>query len=123
VTLDLTLVSNVGAGAPGELSRLESLEKIDLTGSGNNTLRITASDVLDLSGRNLFDVNGNAAVADAYNQLMVNGDAGDAVQLADTGWLSTGTFVDGGMTYQIWTDEQQRAQLLIAPNVVVIGGG
>jgi hypothetical protein len=54
---------------------------------------------------------------------MVNGDAGDAVQLSDTGWLSTGTFVDGGMTYQIWTDEQQRAQLLIAPNVVVIGGG
>jgi len=44
------------------------------------------------------------------------------VQLADSGWLNTGTFVDSGLTYQVWTDQQQRAQLLIGPNLSVIGG-
>ena len=69
-----------------------------------------------------INVDGNAAVADAFSQLMINGNAGDTVQLADSGWLNTGTFVDSGLTYQVWTDQQQRAQLLIGPNLSVIGG-
>ena len=105
VTLDMTLIPAVGGMTPGSASRLEGIEKIDLTGSGNNTLKIAAGDVLDLSAMNTFNV-----------------DAGDVVQLADSGWLNTGTFVDGGLTYQVWTDAQQRAQLLISPNLSVIGG-
>jgi hypothetical protein len=31
-------IANQGASTPGSASRLESIERIDLTGSGNNTL-------------------------------------------------------------------------------------
>jgi hypothetical protein len=120
VLLQLTMVSAAGGMLPGSVSRLESIEKIDLTGSGDNTLKLTASDVLDLAGMNSFNVN--LAAVDALHQLMVNGSLGDMVELDDSGWLNTGTFVDGGLTYQVWTDEAQRAQLLISPHITVIGG-
>jgi Ca2+-binding RTX toxin-like protein len=122
VVLDMTLISAVGASTPGSLSRLESIEKIDLTGSGNNTLRIAAADVLDLSGFNTFDVNGSPAVVDALHQLLVSGNAGDTLHLTDPGWAQTGTYTEAGATYAVWTDEQQRAQLLVSANVSVIGG-
>jgi hypothetical protein len=123
VVLDLTQIANVGAGTPDGLSRMEGIEKIDLTGSGHNTLKITAADVLDMSGMNLWNVDGDAAVADALSQVMVMGNAGDTVDLADSGWARRGTdFNHGGIDYQVWTDEAQRAQLLIAPNVTVLGG-
>jgi Ca2+-binding RTX toxin-like protein len=128
ITLDLTVIANVGAGTPDGLSRLEGIEKIDLTGSGDNTLQITAADVLDMSGMNLWNVDGNSAVVDALSQVMVIGSAGDTVQFADSGWARRGTsgnwqdFSHGGVDYQVWTDETQRAQLLISPNVTVIGG-
>jgi hypothetical protein len=67
-------------------------------------------------------------VADALSQVMVMGDAGDTVNLADSGWArrsmdgSWQDFIHGGIDYQVWTDEAQRAQLLIAPNVTVLGG-
>ena len=122
LTLDFTMSAAAGGMLPGSASRVEGIEKIDLTGSGNNTLKVAASDVLDLAAMNTFNVDGDAAVADALHQLMVDGNAGDVAQLADSGWLNTGSFVDGGMTYQVWTDEAQRAQLLISPNLSVIGG-
>ncbi|MGA1288666.1 MAG: hypothetical protein ACO3ZK_14295, partial [Rubrivivax sp.] len=127
-SLDLTAVANVGAGTPDGLSRIEGIEKIDMTGNGNNTLKITAADVFDMSGMNLWNVDGDAAVADALSQVMVMGDAGDTVNLADSGWARRGIegnwqdFSHGGIDYQVWTDEAQRAQLLIAPNVTVLGG-
>ena len=46
----------------------------------------------------------------------------DQVELADTGWAHVGTFSDNGTTYEVWTDEAQRAQLLVGPGVSVIGG-
>jgi uncharacterized delta-60 repeat protein len=125
VVLDLTQIANVGAGTPDGLSRIEGIEKIDLTGSGNNTLKVTAADVFDMSGMNLWNVDGNPAVADALSQLMVMGNAGDTVELADSGWARRavdGNWQDfslGGIDYQVWTDEAQRAQLLIAPAVSV----
>jgi hypothetical protein len=122
LNVDFTQISAVGASTPGSSSRIEGIEKIDLTGSGNNTLKISAVDVLDMSGFNTFNVDGNAAVADALHQLMVTGNAGDSVQFADPGWVNTGTWVDAGVTYQVWTDEQQRAQALVSQIVSVIGG-
>jgi hypothetical protein len=122
--LDTLQVS--GAGVVLDFTALQagtvnSVEKIDLTGSGNNTLKITAADVLDMSQLQ-WDIDGNPAVDDALGQVMVSGDAGDQVELADTGWAHVGTFSDNGTTYEVWTDEAQRAQLLVGPGVSVIGG-
>ena len=64
VTLNLTL-----DGA----DRIHGIERIDLTGSGNNTLVLDIRDLLNLSGTS--------------NQLFVKGDVGDAVSSAGQGWL------------------------------------
>lgn len=83
LTLDLTQIANQAGSSPDGGSRIDSIERIDLTGTGNNTLKLTARDVLDMSSANLFAVDGR-------QQLLVQGNAGDTVDLADgsgiTGW-------------------------------------
>ncbi len=64
-TLDLSVVRG----------KISSIEVIDLSGSGNNTLRLRDTDLL--------------ALAATGNTLTVEGDAGDAVQ-AGTGWSDLG---------------------------------
>ncbi|HLF95662.1 MAG TPA: DUF4347 domain-containing protein [Methylococcaceae bacterium] len=59
--------------------RIENIEAIDLTGSGDNRLQLTALDLLNLS--------------DTSNTLTVEGNTGDAVYL-DNGWTPLG-MVDG----------------------------
>jgi hypothetical protein len=55
LALDLTTIANQGASTPGSQSRIESIERIDLTGSGNNTLTLNLRDVLDMAGMNSFN--------------------------------------------------------------------
>jgi Ca2+-binding RTX toxin-like protein len=119
--LDTLQVS--GAGVVLDFTALQaatvkSVEKIDLTGSGNNTLKITAADVLGLSGMH-WDVDNNPSTVDALGQVMVSGAGTHQVQLADSGWVNTTTYAEGGITYQVWTDEAQRAQLLVGSNISV----
>ena len=68
-------------------TRITSIEKIDLTGSGDNTLGLTLLDLLNLS--------------ESSNQLLVDGDAGDTVNSVGEGWtLDAGGPVDiGGTLY------------------------
>ena len=78
-TLDLTALAGKGTS---------SIEQIDLTGSGDNTLKLSVADVLDLS--------------DESNELVVKGDAGDRVNIG-AGWTAGGTTDIAGQTYQIYT--------------------
>ncbi|MEF8756324.1 MAG: FG-GAP-like repeat-containing protein [Accumulibacter sp.] len=55
VVLDLTAIAKQGGSTPGSASRLEAIERIDLTGSGNNILRLVVADVLDLTDMNRFN--------------------------------------------------------------------
>ncbi|MBF0401952.1 MAG: FG-GAP repeat protein [Magnetococcales bacterium] len=80
--------------------KIEEIEAIDLTGSGNNTLVLTALDILNLS--------------DASNALRVDGDAGDAVN-AGVGWTDGG--ISGG--YHVYT--QGQAVLNVATAVTFVG--
>lgn len=72
---------------------IHSIERISLTGTGNNTLRLSVSDVLDLS--------------DESNTLLVGGNAGDRV-FRGTGWTEAttggnngdGTSTIAGQVYQ-----------------------
>lgn len=64
MTLDLSTIAN---------TRLRGIERIDLTGRGNNTLLLTPLEVLNLS--------------DSSNTLIVDGNAGDGVLLAAGNWL------------------------------------
>ena len=77
--LDLAAIAN---------SRLQDIERIDLTGTGNNTLRLTALEVLNLSS--------------TTNALRVLGNAGDRVVLDEAGWVAGVN--EGGFTR--WSNAQ-----------------
>ncbi len=125
IALDLTAISNVGGSAPSSASRFESIERIDLTGTGNNTLTIGLTDVLDMAGMNSFN-NANGWADDTYDlaaggagganpeqrhQVVVDGNAGDVVNI-DSGWgASAGTVINNMITYNVYN--QGNAQLLI----------
>ncbi|MGQ0663031.1 MAG: beta strand repeat-containing protein, partial [Pseudomonadota bacterium] len=92
LTLDLTAIAN---------DRLTGLEQIDITGTGNNTLKLNVQEVLDLS--------------DTSNQLLVLGNSGDKVEAAGQGWVAGGTQTISGETYQSYTSGS--ATLLVDTDV------
>ncbi|MBA4099030.1 MAG: hypothetical protein C0484_19985 [Rhodospirillum sp.] len=99
--LDLTVLAD---------ARTRSLERIDMTGSGDNTLTLSVRDVLNLSAES--------------NELLVLGDAGDVVNRG-AGWTTAtiggtngnGTSTIDGETFQIYTAGQ--AALLVDTDVSV----
>jgi hypothetical protein len=82
-------------------NQITGIEVIDLTGSGNNTLILSALDLLHLSG--------------TTNELRVEGDGGDAVALNDAhgGW----TLEDPEGGYEVYTSGA--AKILIDADILV----
>jgi len=117
LTLDLTLVANQAGSNVDGGSRIDSVEKIDLTGSGNNTLKLKLNDVLDMSAANVFATTGR-------QQLMVLGDAGDALDLADgagtTGWTQGANATIGATSYAVWNHDSSLATVYAAIALSVI---
>jgi len=125
----LTAIANQGASMPTSVSRITSIERIDLTGSGNNTLTLALNDVLDMAGMNNFNnANGwadgtynlaaggaNGANPERRHQLVIDGNAGDSV--TSSGWgVSVSTVTNGGHTYVVY-NQGLYAQLLIDQNI------
>jgi hypothetical protein len=75
------------------------IERIDLTGSGDNSLTVSSLDIFDMMEAR----EGGSAV------LRVTGDAGDAAYLSDAGWASTGQTVEGSVTYNTYTNGNAQA--------------
>lgn len=111
ISLNLATVANVQTD-----SRIESVERIDLTGSGNNTLSLQLRDVLDMTGLNNFNSNNGwsgLASSVARHQLVVDGNTGDALVLG-TGWvLQAGTVTNSGNTYNVYDNSTSAAELLV----------
>ena len=119
LTLDLTQVANQAAGNPDGGSRIDSVEAIDLTGTGNNTLTVAARDVVDMAGMNLYNsANGWTSLGATVqaHQLVVNGDAGDVLNASGT-WNDAGTITVGGQTYAIYNDTASATQLLVDTDI------
>ncbi len=76
VTIDLTAIAN---------SIITGIEKIDLTGSGDNTLVTSADDV--------------QALSTDTDTLIVTGNVGDSVRLSGSGWEARGSELVAGITY------------------------
>ena len=89
MTLDLTAVSD---------SKLQNIERIDITGSGDNTLILSQREVLNLSS--------------SSNTLKVDGNAGDTAYL-DSSWTNQGS--SGGYT----TFTQGNATVLVNDEVSI----
>jgi hypothetical protein len=116
IVLDLSLVSSAA---------LQNIEKIDLTGSGNNTLRLSLTDMLQgFDESNVFNSSNTTsglAAKVTRNQLMVDGDTGDKVVLTDlASWTAAGTnVVANGETYVVYNHNTSAQQLLIDLQVTV----
>ncbi len=80
INLDLSAISN---------NKISSIEQIDLTGSGDNSLTLNRLDVLALS--------------DTTNQLIVTGDVGDAVTSTGQGWTIESTTTLNSILYNQYT--------------------
>ena len=68
-----------------------NLERIDLTGTGDNSLTLSLTDLL--------------ALGDGSNTLTVIGDAGDTVAATDGGWVSGGALDVGGIFYDSYSND------------------
>ena len=133
--LDLTQVSNIGVGGVKENSRIESLERIDLaTDAAANTLTLSAKDVNDMAGFNLIRDGGVSAdgktwrnltgtalnASSMFHQLVVQGDALDALNLETGGvWASSGTVSDGTHTYVVYQNASTKSQVIVQTAVTV----
>jgi len=106
-----------GAGQRLDLTALgdtiRSVEVIDLTGAGDNTLSLTLNDVLEQGGADLFRADGRV-------QLRVDGNAGDTLELqglqgmADPGvWLRQGSEIVGGATYSVFQHSALAAEIFV----------
>jgi len=116
LNLDLTQIANIGFDAIG-FSRIESVEKIDLTGSGNNTLTLGLGDVMDMAGFNVFEATGR-------HQVMVTGNTGDEVDLANgsgtAGWTQGTNVTLVGVNYTVWNADNGLATLYVDTALSVI---
>ncbi|AZF49634.1 Ig-like domain-containing protein [Pseudomonas sp. R2-7-07] len=98
--------------------KLESIEIIDLTGTGNNTLNLNLGDVLELGESSLF-------TEDESVQMMIKGNAGDVVNLDDLladgtdpgDWAGQGQVIVEGVTYNVFQHSSLDAQLLVQDGV------
>ncbi|HDR2622967.1 TPA: Ig-like domain repeat protein [Enterobacter chuandaensis] len=114
----------LGADQHLDLSTLthpvQSVEVFDITGTGNNTLTLSAGDVLENATQNLFHDND-------FNQMMVKGDAGDTVNLSDLlpngmdpgNWTDGGTVNVGGVEYQSYQMDSLNTEILVQMGVTV----
>lgn len=105
--LDLTLTGD----------KVKSVEIFDITGSGDNTLRVDAESLLAHGAKDVF-------IEDGKTQLMVNGNEGDVVLLADilpegetlSGWTQeAGTVTVAGVAYNVYSNGE--AELLVQEGV------
>ncbi|CAB5505885.1 hypothetical protein formerly called flagellar hook-length control protein FliK, partial [Bathymodiolus thermophilus thioautotrophic gill symbiont] len=98
LNLDLTQIDN---------GRIQDIEIIDLTGSGNNTLTLNLNDLLDISS--------------STNVLKVVGNSGDKVEVKTLGFeKSNATEVANGITYDIYSHASaSTAKLWLAQNLTV----
>ena len=101
ITLDFTKIANQAAANPDGGSRIDSIEKIDLT--GGNSLALGLQDVLDMTGMNTIhsgtSADGTTWSSKTYtlpssvgrHQLVITGDANSTVTASGFSSTSAGT--------------------------------
>ena len=116
--IDTLRLANTATGLRLNLSalpdtHLSSIERIDISGSGANSLSLTRQDLLNLSEVRTQGIDGTEA---SRAELLVDGNAGDRVTLFGD-WMEGGMErIDGNM-YR--TFEEGNARLLVNTAVVV----
>jgi Ca2+-binding RTX toxin-like protein len=87
-------------------SKVTDIEAFDLGGSGANTLRLNARDLLQLS--------------DQTNDLFVSGDADDTVDVSSGDFAATGTETVSGDVFDVFESALTATRLLAEQDVTVL---
>ena len=90
-------------------TRLLSIERIDLSGSGDNSLTLSRLDLLNLS----------EVRTDGRAELRVDGNAGDRVATADSGWTPRGREQIDEVFYNVY--DHGNARLLVNAAIDISG--
>jgi hypothetical protein len=100
-----------------QISGEHRLLVIDMTGAGDNTLKLSVNDILSNGEADLFHDSG-------MQQLKIEGNEGDLVDLQgllgtdDPGqWASQGQITSGGKVYEVYQHSAGEAELLIEQGV------
>ena len=114
----LTTLNVSGSGQSLNLAELHksitSLNTVDLTGNGNNSLTISSGDVLALGEESLF-------IDDGLKQIQVKGNEGDKAIIArqienfdPNEWVAeTGTITSAGIEYAVWHNQHSDVEILV----------
>jgi hypothetical protein len=115
--LDFSALTGVNSKAT-----LQSVEVIDITGTGNNTLKLSLNDVLHMGSVNAF-----AGVQGAVNsvQMKIDGNVGDTLELKDLvaandpgAWVQAANYTaTNGNTYKVLNYAPLNAQLLVDADI------
>jgi hypothetical protein len=136
LTFNLASVANQSAANTKNSSRLSSIEILDLTGSGNNSLSLAKRDVDDLTGFNWLNASTAAGLGrsggtyalpatERRRQLVISGNAGDSLTVSNGTWTNVGSVVFNGSfsglsgTYNVWNLANE--QLLVHNSLTVSG--
>ena len=98
--------------------KLRGIERIDLTGTGDNTLIVDQAALLGSRSPAVGTVVGGKYV------LVVERDRGDVVQFADTGWTSAGSLTNVDGTFDRWVSgnaEIDVERVAPPPGVILVG--
>ena len=102
VTLDLTLIAD---------NRITGIERIDLTGSGNNSVSLALRDVLALP-------DGTGQFHDtASHELLIDGNSGDSVSSVGQGWAAGADVTVQGTLYASYTSSTVAVTLLVDTDI------
>ena len=135
-SFNLASVANQSASNTNNSSRLSSIEILDLTGSGNNSLSLASRDVDDITGFNWLNASTAAGfgrsggtyalpATEQRRQLVISGDAGDNLTVTNGTWTNAGTVIFSGSfsslsgTYNVWNLANE--QLLVHSSLTVSG--
>jgi hypothetical protein len=116
---DLTAIANQAALTPIDSSRLTSIELLDLTGTGDNSLTLSSHDIGDMADINWLNSDTAAGLGHTggsyslrsplrSHQLVVSGNSGDSITVTDGTWASVGNAIFSGSfsglsgSYNVW---------------------
>ncbi|MBM5820246.1 MAG: hypothetical protein FJ070_09220, partial [Cyanobacteria bacterium K_DeepCast_150m_m2_101] len=131
---NLGLVANQSASNTNRSSRLNSIEAVDLSGSGNNKLLLSLADIRDITGFNWLNTSTAGSLGfsggstspytlkatEQRYQLLVTGNAGDVVSLTGGTWNNAGTLTGSGSlpgSFNVWNSTDGLYQLIIGTNI------
>ena len=135
LNFNLGSAANQSAVNSNGSSRLTSIERFDINGSGNNSLILAARDIDDITGFNWLNSTNAAsfgrtggtyalATTEQRHQLLISGNSGDSlvVPSAFSSWTNGGTVVFSNVfttagTYNVWN---QGSRQLIVQNLINI---